>query len=152
MNPVRNALSRQLVTNMSGDTIVSSSAQETVELGKEIAGDLCGVEVIAVEGPLGAGKTTLIKGIAEGLGITDTSNVRSPTFVLLRTYEGKTSAGKAVSIHHMDAYRLRGGEDFDDMGGLDLMGDDTILIIEWADRVVRLSPQSRHSTSNLSTS
>ena len=124
------------------ETIISSSAEETVDLGKKIARDLCGGEVVAVEGPLGAGKTTLIKGIAEGLGIADTSEVRSPTFVLLRTYEGKTSSG-AVSIHHMDAYRLRDGADFDDLGGRDLLGDDAVLIIEWADRVASGLPKDR---------
>ncbi len=130
------------IANVPSDTIVSSSAEETIELGKQIAGDLRGGEVIAVEGPLGAGKTTLIKGIAEGLGVADTSEVRSPTFVLLRTYEGRTSSG-TVSIHHMDAYRLRDGADFDDMGGLDLLGDDTVLIIEWADRIASGLPDGR---------
>ncbi len=129
------------------DTVISSSAEETVELGRKIAGDLCGGEVIAIEGLLGAGKTTLIKGIAEGLGVADTSEVRSPTFVLLRTYEGKTSAGKPVSIHHMDAYRLRDGADFDDMGGLDLMGDAAVLVIEWADRVASGLPENRINVS-----
>lgn len=124
------------------DTIISSSAEETIELGKKIAGDLRGGEIIAVEGPLGAGKTTLIKGIAEGLGVADTSEVRSPTFVLLRTYEGRASSG-AVSIHHLDAYRLRDGADFDDMGGRDLLGNDTVLVIEWADRVASGLPDGR---------
>ncbi len=123
--------------------IISSSAEETIGFGRKIAADLQGGEVIALNGPLGAGKTTLIKGIAEGLGVADTSDVRSPTFVLLRTYEGKTSAGKPISIHHMDAYRLQGGGDFDDLGGLDLLGDDTVLIIEWADRVASGLPENR---------
>ncbi len=123
-------------------TIISSSVEETIELGKKIAGDLRGGEIIAVEGPLGAGKTTLVKGIAEGLGVADTSEVRSPTFVLLRTYEGRTSSG-AVSIHHLDAYRLRDGADFDDLGGRDLLGNDTVLIVEWADRVASGLPDGR---------
>ena len=116
------------------ETVTTSSTEETVEFGKKIAANLRGGEILAIEGPLGAGKTTLIKGIAEGLGVSDTSEVRSPTFVLLRTYEGKTSAG-AVSIHHMDAYRLQGAADFEDLGGRDLMGGDAVLLIEWADRI-----------------
>lgn len=124
------------------ETVVTSSAEETMELGRKIAAGLRGGEVIAVSGPFGAGKTVLIKGIAEGLGVADTSEVRSPTFVLLRTYEGKTAAG-AVSIHHLDAYRLRDATDFDDLGALDLMGKDTVLVIEWADRIAAGLPEKR---------
>ena len=99
--------------------------------------------MLALYGPLGAGKTTLIKGIAEGLGVADTSEVRSPTFVLVRVYEGKTSEDAPVSIHHVDAYRLTDGADFDDMGGIDLFGKASVCIVEWADRIAGALPEKR---------
>ncbi len=114
-----------------------------MRLGRELAADLRGGDVLALYGPLGAGKTTLIKGIAEGLCVADTSEVRSPTFVLVRAYEGRTGDGEAVTIHHVDAYRLTGGADFDDMGGIDLFGDSSVCIIEWADRMADGLPGER---------
>ncbi len=128
---------------MMGDRVVSLSPEETMGFGRELAADLCGGEVIALNGPLGAGKTTLVKGIAEGLGVADTSDVRSPTFVLLRTYDGTTSTGKSVSLHHMDAYRLSEEIDFDNLGGLDLLTDDAVLVVEWADRISSGLPDKR---------
>jgi tRNA threonylcarbamoyladenosine biosynthesis protein TsaE len=125
------------------DTVTTSSPEETVRLGRQMADWLKGGEVLALYGPLGAGKTTLIKGIAEGMGVADSSEVRSPTFVLVRVYDGRTSEGKPVSIHHVDAYRLTGGADFDDMGGIDLFGDSSVCIIEWADRITDALPERR---------
>jgi tRNA threonylcarbamoyladenosine biosynthesis protein TsaE len=125
------------------DTVVTSSPEETMNLGRRIARDLRGGEVLALSGPLGAGKTTLIKGIAGGLGVEDTSEVRSPTFVLLRVYEGITSGGKPVSVNHVDGYRLDGGADFDDIGGRDLFEESSICLIEWADRIADGLPARR---------
>lgn len=121
---------------------MTSSAEETMQFGREFAQTLRGGEVIALQGPLGSGKTTLTKGIAEGLGISP-SEVRSPTFVLLRSYDGKTADGKAVTMHHLDAYRLEGAADFEDIGGTDLLGDDSICVVEWADRIQGGLPEHR---------
>jgi tRNA threonylcarbamoyladenosine biosynthesis protein TsaE len=124
-------------------TFATSSPEETMELGRKLGAILKGGEVVSFEGPLGAGKTTMIKGIASALGVCDTSAVRSPTFVIVREYEGVSSEGKELSIHHMDAYRLEGGEDFDDLGGRDLMDDGSILLVEWADRILPGLPAER---------
>ncbi len=113
-----------------------------MELGRNLAATLQGGEVLALYGPLGAGKTTLVKGIAEGLG-ADSAEVRSPTYVLVRSYQGTTAEGKPVTIHHLDSYRLEGGAAFDDIGGLDLMDDSTVCIIEWADRIADSLPEKR---------
>ncbi len=121
---------------------VSASPEETMALGRDIGAALTGGEVIALEGPLGAGKTTMIKGIASALGVKDTGDVRSPTFVLQRTYPGVTSSGKNITIYHIDAYRLEAA-DLDEIGGREMFSDDGIVVVEWADRVVSGLPSER---------
>jgi tRNA threonylcarbamoyladenosine biosynthesis protein TsaE len=123
--------------------VTTASPEETVALGARLARLLEGGEVIALRGPLGAGKTTLVKGIAEGLGVADTSDVRSPTFVLLRSYRGTTAAGAPVTLHHVDGYRLTGGADFDDIGGRDLLDGESVCVIEWAGRIADGLPERR---------
>jgi tRNA threonylcarbamoyladenosine biosynthesis protein TsaE len=125
------------------NTVTSTSPEETMRFGRDLAAGLRGGDVLALYGPLGAGKTTLIKGIAEGLCVGDPAEVRSPTFVLVRVYDGRTSEGAPVSIHHVDAYRLTDGADFDDMGGIDLFGESSVCIIEWADRIAAALPAKR---------
>ncbi len=114
---------------------ITSSPEETMNVGRDIGDALEGGEVIALQGPLGVGKTILIKGIAEALGVEDTRDVRSPTFVLIRTYAGLTTGGKDITIYHIDAYRVSGA-DLDEIGGREMFSDDGVVLIEWADRVI----------------
>jgi tRNA threonylcarbamoyladenosine biosynthesis protein TsaE len=89
--------------------------------------------VIALRGALGAGKTTLAKGIARGLGVED--EVTSPTYTIVSEYEGR------LRLHHIDAYRLAGTEDFADSGGEDLLGDPGgLCLVEWGERVAESLP------------
>ncbi|GAJ12911.1 unnamed protein product [marine sediment metagenome] len=91
--------------------IVFNSPEETVEFGRKIGSQLKGGEVVAVCGPLGSGKTYLIKGIAAGAGAKDSGrHVNSPTFVIVNEYSGR------VDIYHIDAYRLNSVAEFEMIG------------------------------------
>lgn len=98
-------------------------------LGRKIGSQLKGGEVIAVCGPLGSGKTLLIKGIAHGAGAEKTSEVTSPTFVIIREYSGR------LHIYHLDAYRLHSITEFEQLGFDDFCHPQSAVLIEWADKV-----------------
>ena len=98
-------------------TYITHSAQETVDLGEKIGSLLKSGDVIAMTGTLAAGKTTITKGIAKALGITDV--VTSPTFCLISEYEGTK-----MPLYHMDVYRLDGPEDFINLGVEDMLDGD----------------------------
>jgi tRNA threonylcarbamoyladenosine biosynthesis protein TsaE len=110
--------------------ITTNSANETIEFGRKFGSQLKGGEVIALVGPLGAGKTHLIKGIVAGLGAEDAANeVTSPTFVLVNEYEGR------LEVFHMDAYRLDTIAQFEQIGFDDYCHPGSVVLIEWADKV-----------------
>lgn len=102
---------------------VISDPDQMLELGIQIAGALRAGDLVLLNGPLGAGKTTLTRGIGEGLGAQGT--VQSPTFVLARTH--KTQAGP--KLVHVDAYRLQSAVELDD---LDIDFANSIVVVEWA--------------------
>lgn len=114
----------------------SSSPDDTIRLGRELAACLAPGDVLALTGPLGAGKTQLVKGIALGLGVPDSRLVNSPTFVLLNEYSG------SFPIHHLDAYRLTRAVELDALGFEELCAGDAVVLIEWADRVPEAIPAS----------
>lgn len=99
--------------------------------GERIASRLHGGEVIALIGGLGAGKTTLAKGIARGLGVED--EVVSPSFTLIQQYEGR------LGLTHIDLYRLDGAEEFE-MIGEEFLYTDGVTLIEWAEKIGELLP------------
>lgn len=115
-------------------TFVTHSAEETIQLGKKIGSLLQPGAIIAMEGNLAAGKTTITKGIAKSLGIEET--ITSPTFTLISEYAGK------MPLYHMDVYRLDSCEDFINLGVEDLMYGDGVSIIEWSERVREELPKS----------
>ena len=92
-----------------------------------------GGEVIALCGELGAGKTTLIKGVAEGLGVRP-EEVHSPTFVLMNVYEGR------LPLYHFDFYRLDRTDEIVRLDYEEYLGGDGVAVIEWADRMRDLLP------------
>lgn len=112
---------------------VTSSPEETVELGKKIGRMLKNGDVIAMQGTLAAGKTTITKGIAAALGIEDT--ITSPTFCLISEYQGK------MPLYHMDVYRLNGAEDFAELGTDDMIYGNGVSIIEWSEKIMRELPR-----------
>ena len=109
--------------------IISHSSGETIEVGRKIGSQLKGGEIIAVCGPLGSGKTHLIKGIAAGAGAEDSRRVNSPTFVIVNEYAGR------LDIYHMDAYRLDSIEEFEMIGFDDFCYPQSVVVIEWADKI-----------------
>jgi tRNA threonylcarbamoyladenosine biosynthesis protein TsaE len=108
----------------------SNSHDETVALGRRIGGQLRGGEVIALIGPLGSGKTHLVKGIAAGLDAGAASVVTSPTFVLVNEYPGAR-----LEIYHVDAYRLESLRELQMLGFDDLCHPGSVVLVEWADKV-----------------
>lgn len=106
--------------------IISSSEEMTLSIGKSCAKALKKGYVIALQGDLGAGKTVFTRGIAKGLNINE--NIISPTFTILRQYEGKN-----FKFNHLDLYRIEESEELDEIGILDLL-DDGITVVEWANR------------------
>lgn len=114
---------------------ITKSQQETIELGKKIAAQFKGGDIILLEGDLGAGKTTITKGIAEYFGIKDT--ITSPTFTLMNIYEVKNHLIK--NLVHIDTYRLEDEDDLIEIGVEDYLGDpNTICLIEWPEKIERL--------------
>jgi len=110
-------------------TITSHSAEETMELGRRIGSRLRGGEVFAIRGPLGSGKTHLIKGIAAGAGARDRENVTSPTFVIVNEYHGR------FDLYHIDAYRIGSLAEFEMLGFDDFCYPQSVVLIEWADKI-----------------
>lgn len=112
---------------------ITSNPEETVALGKKIGGMLKNGDVIAMQGTLAAGKTTITKGIAAALGIEDT--ITSPTFCLISEYQGK------MPLYHMDVYRLNGAEDFAELGTDDMIYGNGVSIIEWSEKIMTELPR-----------
>jgi tRNA threonylcarbamoyladenosine biosynthesis protein TsaE len=115
-------------------TIDIPDLDATMGLGRRLAGLLFPGAVVALVGPLGAGKTHLVRAIAEGLGIADSRVVSSPTFVLIQEYEAR------LPIYHFDAYRLRTEAEFFDLGVHEYFEGNGVCLVEWADRVTSCLP------------
>jgi tRNA threonylcarbamoyladenosine biosynthesis protein TsaE len=113
----------------------SGSPQATRDLGHDLGNAASAGTVLALIGPLGAGKTQLAKGVAEGLGVTTVVN--SPTFVLMNEHQGR------LRMHHVDAYRLDEPFDAIEAGLLDDRGAEGVVVVEWADRLSAWLPAER---------
>lgn len=111
----------------------TKTSEETIELGFKIGQKLKKGNIIAMQGTLAAGKTTITKGIAKALEITDT--ITSPTFCLISEYYGK------MPLYHMDVYRLEGSEDFENLGTEDMLYGDGVCIIEWSEKIMNSLPK-----------
>jgi len=110
----------------------TSSAAETIDLGRTLALHLRAGDVVAFYGELGAGKTTMIKGVAAGLGVTDM--VKSPSFVIATEYAGR------LPVYHIDLYRLEEKSDFESIGLETYIDGDGVCLIEWAERAEKILP------------
>jgi tRNA threonylcarbamoyladenosine biosynthesis protein TsaE len=106
----------------------------TEELGRRLGRVLFPGAVVALVGPLGAGKTHLTRAVAAGLGVPDPRIVTSPTFVLIQEYQGR------LPVYHFDAYRLSGAAPFAELGVHEYLEGDGVCLIEWADRVEECLP------------
>ncbi len=112
----------------------SDSEDDTRAMGRDLAQLLRPGDVVALQGPLGAGKTRFVQAVAAACGC-DQAFVVSPTFTLIHEYEGR------LPVYHVDAYRLQSPEEFLDMGGGELLEGDGVCLIEWADRIAGVLPR-----------
>jgi tRNA threonylcarbamoyladenosine biosynthesis protein TsaE len=108
------------------------SAEETIALGRSLAAVLAPPKLVVLRGELGAGKTTLVKGIAEGFHAASAENVTSPTFTLVHEYRAPE-----VSLYHIDLYRVDTQRELETLGLDDLRDDKSVLLIEWGDKFPR---------------
>jgi tRNA threonylcarbamoyladenosine biosynthesis protein TsaE len=115
------------------ETFISHSADQTIEFGRRFGRKLHGGNVIGLRGDLGAGKTTMVKGIAEAFGI-EQHRVHSPTFSLIHEYEGR------LPIYHMDFYRLGDVNEAIEIGTEEYLYGDGICVIEWAEKIRAILP------------
>lgn len=117
-------------------SVRTTSEAETVALGRRIASELPRKAVVLLIGNLGAGKTTLAKGIAEGLGAAAADEVSSPTFTLIHEHgEGR--------LYHIDLYRLETPREVETLGLDDLFDREAVVLIEWGERFPQLLPADR---------
>lgn len=135
--------------------LISRSEQETKNFGKQLAAQLKGGDMVCLYGELGAGKTTLVKGIAEGFGIKE--EITSPTFTLMNVYDVETTdygqqttaSNFGAVVHsplavvkklvHIDTYRLKDEKELMEIGAADYVGrPETVTIIEWPEKIENL--------------
>lgn len=114
---------------------LSKSEKRTLNFGKRLSKYLRPSDIICLFGELGSGKTQLVKGIAEGLGL-DKNKVISPSFVLIREYRKRK-----LSLYHLDLYRLEDLEEILNLGYQEYLYSDAITVIEWADRMKEFLPK-----------
>ncbi|MBG0766982.1 tRNA (adenosine(37)-N6)-threonylcarbamoyltransferase complex ATPase subunit type 1 TsaE [Sphaerochaeta halotolerans] len=115
-------------------TVTTRCEEETRKLGRSIAKQCKPGTVISLRGSLGSGKTVFAKGLAEGLGIVE--SIVSPTFTLIQEYKG------SFPLYHMDLYRIEGIEEFEMIGGEELLYGNGVTIIEWSEKIEELLPDS----------
>ncbi len=113
-------------------TYLTHSADETTALGRQIAAQLKPGTIVLLRGDLGAGKTTMVKGIAEGFSAARAEDVTSPTFTLIHEYRGPE-----VTLFHIDLYRIDTQRELDTLALDDLMSAQSILLIEWGEKFER---------------
>jgi len=113
--------------------VVTHSAEETIAFGRTLADLLAPPKLVLLRGDLGAGKTTLVKGIAAAFEAAAEEDVTSPTFTLVHEYRGPRA-----NLYHIDLYRVDTPREFETLGLDDLRANDSILLIEWGEKFPRL--------------
>jgi tRNA threonylcarbamoyladenosine biosynthesis protein TsaE len=113
--------------------ITTRSAEETIAFGRTLTELLAPPRLVLLRGDLGAGKTTLVKGIAAGFGAAEEENVTSPTFTLVHEYRGPRA-----NLYHIDLYRVETPRELETLGLDDLRAEGSVLLIEWGEKFPRL--------------
>jgi tRNA threonylcarbamoyladenosine biosynthesis protein TsaE len=113
--------------------VATASAEETIAFGRSLAKLLAPPKLVILRGELGAGKTTLVKGIAEGFEAASREDVTSPTFTLIHEYRCPRA-----KLYHIDLYRIDTERQLETLGLDDLRGEDSVLLIEWGEKFARL--------------
>ena len=111
---------------------LTHSAEETIALGRELSAQLRPPKTVVLTGDLGAGKTTIIKGIAEGAKAESQENVTSPTFTLVHEYRGP-----GVTLYHIDLYRVDSPRQLETLGIDDLRDECSVILLEWGEKFER---------------
>lgn len=114
---------------MTGREVVTHSAEETIAFGRTLGEVLMPPKVVLLRGDLGAGKTTLVKGIAEAFQAAEEEDVTSPTFTLVHEYRGPSA-----TLYHIDLYRIDTERELDTLGLEDMMDSGNVLLIEWGEK------------------
>jgi tRNA threonylcarbamoyladenosine biosynthesis protein TsaE len=114
--------------------VTTHSPEETIAVGQSLAPVLSPAKLVLLRGDLGAGKTTLVKGIAEGFQAASQEDVTSPTFTLVHEYRGPQ-----VNLYHIDLYRIDTPRELETLGLDDLVAPDSILLIEWGEKFPRFA-------------
>jgi tRNA threonylcarbamoyladenosine biosynthesis protein TsaE len=121
---------------MATQEFITHSAEETITLGRTLAPALVPPRLVLLRGELGAGKTTLVKGIAEAFHAAAAQDVTSPTFTLVHEYRGP-----GVDLYHIDLYRIDTARQLETLGLDDLIAENSILLIEWGNKFPHLKRQ-----------
>jgi tRNA threonylcarbamoyladenosine biosynthesis protein TsaE len=114
---------------MPSKEFLTHSSEETIRVGRELATELRPPVLVCLDGELGAGKTTLAKGIISGLGVAREEDVTSPTFTLVHAFRN------SVKVFHVDLYRVADRHDLETLGLEDLFAEPAIVLVEWPDRM-----------------
>lgn len=114
---------------MASREIVTHSSDETIQLGRDLGAQLKPPVLILLSGELGAGKTTLTKGIVSGVGAASEDEVTSPTFTLVHKYE------HGARVYHVDLYRIGDFHDLETLGLEDVLAEPGVVIVEWPDKL-----------------
>jgi tRNA threonylcarbamoyladenosine biosynthesis protein TsaE len=116
---------------------ITHSAEETMELGRRLAPALKSARMVILRGDLGTGKTTLVKGIAEGLQAASQDDVTSPTFTLIHEYRGP-----AINLYHVDLYRIDTPRELDTLGLDELFAEEgNLVLLEWGEKFPRFEKE-----------
>lgn len=119
-------------TSAASREVTTHSAEETIAFGRSLADLLTPPKLVLLRGDLGAGKTTLVKGIAAAFDAASEEDVTSPTFTLIHEYRGPRA-----NLYHIDLYRIDTQRELDTLALDDLRADDSILLIEWGEKFPR---------------
>jgi tRNA threonylcarbamoyladenosine biosynthesis protein TsaE len=109
--------------------VITSSPEQTTALGRQLAAELKPPALVLLYGDLGAGKTTLVKGIVSGLGLAAEEDVTSPSFVFVHAFRNHTR------LYHVDLYRIEQAAELDTLGLDDLLAEQAVVVVEWAERL-----------------
>jgi tRNA threonylcarbamoyladenosine biosynthesis protein TsaE len=121
---------------MATQEFTTNSAEETIALGRKLAPILAPPKLVLLRGDLGAGKTTLVKGIAEAFHAASRDHVTSPTFTLVHEYRGPNA-----NIYHIDLYRVDTPRQLETLGLDDLFATNSVLLIEWGEKFPRFKQE-----------
>lgn len=119
------------------EVFYSDSEEQTVALGQRLAGELPWKAVVLLIGELGAGKTTLAKGLVSGLGAAPPEEVASPTFTLVHEY------GSDPKVYHVDLYRIERAEELESLGLEELLERQAVMLVEWGEKFPNFWPEER---------